>query len=163
MDEDLFRRHTQNALTRAYFFLRFRSRTEKEMRDYLQKKAERFGWTSAVVDSAISCLKENNFINDGDFVKRFIEQRNISKPKSAYALQNELMRFGVEKQLISAYFQENPQEEDDLAFKALEKKWRSFRFMEKKDRFQKAAYFLSRRGFSFEIIKNSIQRLENNE
>lgn len=152
----------QQALNRAYFFLKFRPRTEKEVTDYLNKKAEKFHWSSEVVEKAIQSLKEKKYINDADFVEVFVHSRSNLKPKSRYALSGELGKFGVAKETIDLFFEENPVDEDSLASDALKRRWAQYQRFSKQERFQKAAAFLSRRGFSYEIIKKTIQQFENN-
>jgi regulatory protein len=163
MDDQELKEQIQRALNRAYFFLKFRPRTEKEVRTYLEKKSEKYHWMNGVVDGAITSLKENNFINDDDFIRWFVEQRNASKPKGKFVLQQELLRLGVSKDEIQTFFNENPPEESSLALKALERRWSRYQYLSKKERFEKAATFLSRRGFSFDEIKKSIKKLENDE
>lgn len=148
------------ALNRAYFYLKFRPRSEKEVRDYLYKKSEKFHWPQEVVEAALTSLKENEYVNDDNFVAWFVEQRSSGKPKSAFALSYELQRFGVSKDIVKKYFEENPVDESELALNALRRKWPRLQHLDKHERFKKAASFLSRRGFSFEKIKASIQRME---
>lgn len=154
-DEDL-----RALLNNAYFYLKFRPRTKKEVCDYLYKKIVKRHWSRDSVDKAIQQLEEQNFINDKEFIRWFVEQRNNSKPKSQFILTQELLRYGVPKELIVFYFEENSQPEEELAFKALQSKWNRFQKLERKKRFEKSASFLSRRGFSFDIIKKTIEKVE---
>src|SRR3990167_4606871 len=121
MDDDL-----QTLLNYAYFFLKFRPRTKKEVQDYLLKKIKKGHWSTDDVEKAIKQLEEQNLINDKEFVRWFIEQRNTSKPKSQFVLKGELLRFGITKELIDNYFIEYDQPEDDLALRALQSRWRRF-------------------------------------
>lgn len=152
----------QNLLNYAYFYLKFRPRTKKEIRDYLNKKIEKRHWPRDLVEKVIKDLEERSLINDKEFVKWFIEQRNLSKPKSRFILKGELLRFGVAKELIDEYFDTNPQPEEELALQALQSRWHRFRPLPKKERFEKSASFLTRRGFSFDIIRKVINTLEAN-
>ncbi len=160
MDDSEFKEQLNNALNKSYFYLKFRPRTEKEVRDYLLKKAERYHWPRDVVVSAIEQLKSSDFINDKKFVTWFVDQRNRTKPKSAFALRNELFRLGISKDLIDEYFSETESNEEELAYEALRSKWHRFASLDKRRRFQKAAAFLSRRGFSFDSIKKAVNRLQ---
>lgn len=150
----------QSALNKAYFFLKFRSRTKKEVEIYLKKKAERFHWDRGVVDGAIAQLEEQGLIDDVKFIEWFVDQRNRAKPKSKFVLQAELQRLGVSKDLVDSYFTDSPQDEDALALEALRPKWYKFQSLPKRERFQKIVSFLSRRGFSFDSIKKAIQTIE---
>jgi regulatory protein len=147
-------------LNLAYFYLKFRPRTEWEIRKYLNKKTERRHWSRDLVEKAIEDLKERGLINDKEFIRLFVESRNIGKPKSVFVLTQELIRLGIKKELIDEYFVQKPQPEEELAMKALLPRWKRFSSMSKQARFQKASAFLYRRGFSYDIIKETIKALE---
>lgn len=151
----------QKALNKAYFFLKFRPRTRKEIVDYLTRKSKKFTYlTSDVIEETVRHLEEENLINDEDFTSRFIEQRNLYKHKGETALRQELMRLGITKDLLDDYFSQNPLNQEEQALQALQKKWYRFVPLDKRKRFQKAAAYLSRRGFSFDIIKKTIAEME---
>ena len=151
----------QLLLNRAYFYLKFRPRTKKEVRDYLYKKIKSRYWSQDDAEKVIKILEGEGLLNDEEFTRWFVEQRNILKPKSVFALKQELIRFGVSKDLIERYFETNELNEEKLAEEALSKRWRIFLDLDKKKRFEKAASFLARRGFSFEVIKKTISKMEN--
>jgi len=150
----------QELLNKAYFYLKFRPRTKKEMQDYLYKKIQKRHFSRDDADKAITELEEQGLIDDKAFIEWFIDQRNTSKPKSQFVLKGELLRFGIEKDLIDNYFNEHEEPEDDLAFKALQSRWQRFKNLNRNERFEKAASFLTRRGFSFDVIKKTIDKME---
>lgn len=150
-------------LNYAYFYLKFRPRSRKEVSDYLKKKGDKLSWTPEQIEAAILDLEEKNFVNDADFVEWFVHSRNSGKPKGRPILTSELMLKGVPKDTIDTYFEVNPPDSEALILKALERKWSSFRFLDKQIRFQKAASYLQRRGFPFSLIKKTIAQLEEKE
>jgi regulatory protein len=150
----------QVLLNYAYFFLKFRPRTKKEVHDYLLKKIKKRHWSTGDVDEAIKQLEERSLINDKEFVRWFVEQRARGKPKGRFVLKAELLRLGIAKDLIDQHLEENPLKEEGLALQALKSKWQRFKNLTPKARFEKSAAFLLRRGFSFEIIKQTIYRYE---
>jgi len=152
--------HIQRLLDFAYFYLKFRPRTKKEIVDYLNKKSQKYHFNQEIIDKVINKLQEEDLINDNKFIDWFVDQRNRTKPKSRFALTTELIRFGVHKDLIDEYFSNSSQDETSLAHQALVKRWRQFSQLPKDKRFQKAAGFLTRRGFNFEIIRKVIDKLE---
>jgi regulatory protein len=154
-DEDLEVLHNY-----AYFYLKFRPRTEYEIRSYLNKKTTKRHWSKDLVEKVVESLKEQGLINDKEFVRLFVESRNLGKPKSTYVLTRELMRLGVKKDLIDEFFLQEPQPEEELAMKALQPRWRRFLSLSKQERFKKSTDFLYRRGFSFDLIKKTIEKLE---
>ncbi len=152
----------QSALNSAYYFLKFRPRTKKEVERNLQKKSEKYGWSASIIEQTLKHLEEQKFINDAEFIELYVENRKKLKQKSVYALRNELMKLGINKELLDEYFAEHEQNEDELAYAALQNRWRKFQYLDKKTRFQKAASFLANRGFSFDIIKKTIAKYEEN-
>lgn len=150
----------QSLLNYAYFYLKFRPRTKKEVRNYLYKKIEKRHFSRDVADQAIVDLEEQGLVDDKKFVEWFVEQRNRAKPKSQFVLKGELLRFGIAKELIDEYFSTHEQPEEELAIKALQSRWHRFQSLPKKERFEKAATFLARRGFAFDIVKKTIEKLE---
>lgn len=150
------------ALQKAYFYLKFRPRTEREVRSYLQQKGGAFRWTDDVIEQTITALKTQNFINDKHFISWLVDSRGRTKPKSAFALRSELFKLGISKELLDEHFSTYEADESELAVQALQPKWRRFQTLESRERFQKAAAFLSRRGFSFDLIKKAIRTLEEN-
>jgi regulatory protein len=154
----------QRALNRAYFYLKFRPRTRKEVSDYLHKKSEKFyHWPDEVIDTALVLLEERGFINDRAFIESFVVSRNVTKPKSEFALRQEMMKVGVSKELLDEYFQESPTDEEALARKALAPRWSRYSPLSPKERFEKAASFLMRRGFQFSVAKKVIEERNDSE
>lgn len=153
----------QQALNHAYFYLKFRPRSKKEVTNYLSKKSEKYGWSKEVIEKAVQKLEKGRLINDSEFVSWFIESRTKSKPKSEFAMRSELFKFGIDKDLIDLYFTDNIPDEENLALRALGKKWTAFKDLPRQSRFQKATAYLGRRGFSFDIIKTALAKLEKRE
>lgn len=123
----------KSPLESAFHFLSFRSRSEKEMLDFLIKK----DFETSEIAQTLLKLKELNFINDAKFAQEFIESRSKNKPKGKKALMIELARKGIRIENIEI-------DEKELATKALEKK--SFKSKEHMQR------FLYSRGFSWDTI-----------
>ena len=144
----------------SYFYLQFRPRTEREMREYLAKKKPKHKLTDAVIDTMIENLKEENLVNDKLFVAWLVDRRSRTKQRSAMLLKRELIKHGVDKDLIQDFFEEKPLDELPLALQALTVRWRRFTSLEKRKRFEKAVRFLQGRGFSYGIIKNAIAEME---
>ncbi len=156
MQEDIAK-----ALNRSYFYLKFRPRTEHEVRIYLHKKSEQFyHWSPEVIDATIAELKNLNFINDRKFVDSFVATRIAIKPKGEFVLRQELLRHGVNKDILDDYFAENPLDQEALARQILETRWTRYQRLDRKTRFEKAAQFLMRRGFSFSVAKKAIQEVK---
>lgn len=146
-----------HALNLAYFYLKFRVRTEREMIRYLERKKNNF--TPEVIEKVITQLKEQGYINDEKFVKLFVAERNKLKQKSAFALSLELQKLGINRELIDAFFEQNQPDETNLALIALQKKHQTYSRLDSKTRYKKAISFLLRRGFSYDIAKKTYKKI----
>lgn len=153
MDDELL----QKVLNKAYFFLKFRPRTEKEIKSYLTKKFKEI--KPEIIKTAIDKLKRQNLINDRDFIQWYIDQRVSFHPKSLYVLKKELLSHGINQQLIDEFFEKHFLDEEKLAFEALKNKWERFRNLSKEKKYQKAISFLLRRGFDFSLAKKTFQKI----
>lgn len=125
----------------ALKFLSFRSRSVKEVRDYLVKK--RFLDTD--IDSAIDDLIELNFLDDEKLAKEWVEIRARTKPSGPVKLKFELRQKGISEEIIKKV----TKLDYSPIIKAL-----ALRYPHK-DR-QKLAGFLARRGFTWDQIKSAI-------
>jgi len=147
------------ALNAAYFFLKFRLRTKKEMIDYLYKKSIKHKWTEELIAEVITKLEAQDYINDKKFIEAFVDSRTRNKPKSQFVLTIELLRLGISKDLIDDYFSKNPADNEQLAVSALEKKYHLFKKLPYLKRKEKATRYLINRGFSFDDIRKAIDHL----
>lgn len=153
----------EKAKNLAYFYLKFRPRTEKETRDYLEKKKRKHKLTSPAIQQAVKELKAERLVNDTSFIIWHVERRSRAKPKAKFLLTQELIKYGVPKDLITEYFQEKVLDEAPLAMQAIRSRWVRWSSFPKEKRFEKAARFLQSRGFSYSVIKNTIADLEKEE
>lgn len=145
------------AQEQIYRFLSYRPRSEKEIYDYLGKKKLK----DEEKEKIIKKLKKEKLIDDLEFARWFLEQRQTFRPKGSYALRQELRQKGIGEKIINQVLP-NREEELSLAKKALvkaEKKYASFLGREKKE---KLMAYLRRRGFSWEVVKKAVDEREEN-
>jgi len=133
------------------------------MRDYLEKKAKKFSHQQDSVEKSLKKLMAQKLIDDFQFVVWFVEIRGSSKKKASAYLKNELRVRGVSSEVVGEYFEQNIIDEDESALRALRSQWRRFEKEDKRKRFMKAAAFLQRKGFSYNIIKRAIAKIEEKE
>lgn len=153
MDSKVYNR----ALGYAYFYLKFRPRTVAEVSRYLVKKSPFFD--GEIADKVIEQLTTEGLLNDERFVSLYIHDRILLKPRSPFLLKLELSRLGVSKDIIDAYFDENPTDEFPLACKALKKKFFAFQKLDEKTRLKKSHAYLLRKGFSYDTAKKAYSQL----
>jgi len=149
----------QFLLNKALFFLKFRSRTEKEVFDYLLKKIKNTSYSTDDIKKVIEKLKEMDLLNDKKFIEDYVSYRLKNNPKSQKVLILELRKKGVDESLINEYFSQNQINEEELAFLLLKKRFPRWLNLDGKKRLKKAFDFLARRGFSFEVSKKTIEKI----
>lgn len=133
-------RSEKSSLSRAFHFLSFRSRSEKEMRDFLSKN-------ELEAEDTIIRLKELDLINDAKFTKEF-----VNRTKGKKLLSIELKRKGIPEEVISD--QLSVINEIELAEKFLNKK-KNIKDDEQVKR------LLYARGFSWDTIEKVIKKRYN--
>jgi regulatory protein len=151
----------QPLLNLAFFYLKFRPRTVKETRDHLYKKVKTTHWSRSDADKVIKHLIELKFLDDRAFIEYLVNSRTKTKAKGVYAIKQELVKFGVEKELIDDYFSKTEINEEALAEKILASRWERLKSLPKQKRFEKATRFLVSRGFSYELTKKIVKQVEN--
>lgn len=148
---------------RALRFLGMRQHTEHEMRIYLNRVASKEKIVEDIVEKTITQLKTDGYINDSQFVSDYVDLRSAHKQKGKRGLTFELQKKGVKPAEIDAYFLNNTLDESKLAAAALYKVWDRYHSLNKLKRYQKASQFLLRRGFSYEVIRKTIEEFEDSE
>lgn len=144
-------------LQKAYYFLKFRDRSEKEIRDHFKSFQDQ-----DLIEKLVAKLKEQGFINDLKFANLWIESRQRSKFKSKLALELELKQKGISEEIIEEAFslQSSDIRQEDLAMQALEKKMRIWKNLTKLEFKQKAYRYLGAKGFPYEIISSVIEKFD---
>jgi len=132
---------TKDPLNIALRFLKFRPRSVFEIKERL--KRERFDQKE--IDGVIRVMTENKLLDDAEFAKMYVRDRNLLKPTGAYLLKIELKRLGLSENDIEEAMKD--QDEEELAHRALESKSRLVNVD-----FAKKAKFLERRGFNTGLI-----------
>ena len=127
-------------LKQALFFLKFRPRSEAEVREYLAKK----GAGGAQINEVIEKLKRLKFINDEEFIGFWLRRRE-ARPRASRVIKLELNKLGVDKELIERVLGDQKQADRQRAAKLAEK-------LRGKDQ-NKVMAALGRRGFDWDTIR----------
>jgi regulatory protein len=164
MDE--FDRYYRKAIN----FLSYRARSIKEVQENLEKtlKKRKLPVESTedhkkIILEVIDKLIIQKFLDDTQFAMWWIEQRARNKPKSRMILRMELKQKGISQEIITAALSNEELEAvvDDLsqARKLVEKKIERYKDLPRNDIYKKLGGYLGRRGFSWEVIKRSIDEI----
>ena len=141
-------------LFKSLNFLSYRMRTEKEIMDRLLKETNDFN----IIGEVITYLKDNNYIDDIVFTKKFYENKsyynNWSSKKIIYELQNK----GISREKFNEIITETYENDYNNAKKLVEKKYKTLKIGNDNYKFKNKVYtYLTNRGFSYDIIKEIIE------
>jgi len=137
-------------------FLSYRPRSSEEIRLYLKKQA----CEEDLVDEIINRLQESRLINDQDFARAWVENRNTFRPRSKSALRMELRRKGLDDEIIQMALADI-KDESILALKAARKQAHRYTGLEWLEFRRKLGGFLARRGFSYATLSPVVSQVWN--
>ena len=147
----------QKILDKVYRFLSLRPRSEKEVADYLKKREI----SPSDFEKIFKILKEQKLVDDWEFAKWWLEQRETFKPKGKIALKAELKQKGIAEEIIEKALAQI--DEESLAKEALAKKAKNYRKLPPEEFFRKISQFLSYRGFSWQTIEKVAKKFKNDK
>ena len=142
----------EECLKAAYRLLGYRQRSEIELRDKLSTR-----FSKATIDTVIERLRDKHMVDDTAFAQYWRERRETLNPRSRRMVSLELCKKGIDKEVISNILCGYNDEEN--AYRAAKKKanllskegYGNFR--------RKMGSFLMRRGFNYEVTKQTVDRL----
>ena len=151
----------KSAKEQALRLLAYRARSEKEIGERLQKK----GYDSEIIMGVVAELKRLNFLNDRQFALSFVRDKMITKPMGPYLIRLELKKKGIPESFIQAAIEEAYREDSPQQIAATlgRKKISQQPTLPLIKRKQRTAAFLARRGFSWDIIRDVLEQLANED
>jgi regulatory protein len=144
------------AMQKALHFLGYRARSSQEVR----KNLEKHEIPEAVIELTVQRLQESNLLNDQEFARNWVENRNTFRPRSRRILAIELRRKGLDDAIVQEALNENI-DEQDLALEAARKHIRKVQKLAWPEFRQKLGSFLGRRGFSYEVCAPIVRSIWN--
>jgi|YNPMSStandDraft_1061717.scaffolds.fasta_scaffold37847_1 regulatory protein len=141
------------AFQRALRFLAHRPRSKHEM----EQKLQMAGFEPNVVRTVIERLKNSGYLDDQQFSKLWVENRNDYRPRSRRVLAMELRQKGVAEEIIQHTLSENPDEEA-LAYRAASRYARRLEGLDWETFRTRLSGFLARRGFGYGTISSVVRR-----
>ena len=146
----------KRAKLRAMHLLNDMDRTESQLRTKLRQSC----YTEDVVEAALAYVKSFGYIDDLDYAKRYIQNRQNQKSKRE--LYAQLVGKGIERELIELAMEECYTGEDDeieaIRQSAAKRKYH-FRDATREEQQKQMAYFM-RKGFSYENIRRALEAEE---
>lgn len=137
----------------AVRYLGYRPRSEAEIRQRLQ----RHGFDGEVMDKTLARLKEQGLVDDTAFAQFWKENRETFSPRSRRLTTLELKRKGLSSDIIEQVISEFDDRES--AYRAALHKVNRLLKTDYQDFRQRLGAYLGRRGFSYDIIKETTERV----
>ena len=151
----------KTAKNQALRYLSYRDRSKLEITQYLEKKEH----PQPVIQQALDALIELNYVNDQRFALEWgrfkINKQKLGKNR----LYAELLNKGIDKKVLEStlaiLYEDNP--ETELAIQCVRKKMNSLQGVEEEIKKRRLIQYLKRRGFSSDIIYQSIKNVSKTE
>lgn len=140
----------------AFYLLKFTNRSQQEIRERLTKKK----YSQSIIAQTIQYLEDIHCIDDRQFAREWIKAR-LHKPFGLKRISFELHQKGIDNTIIREELSNAkanfPEEEIAIALsKKIASKYKGL----KRDRLKPRVFgYLSRRGFSSEVIEKAIGQL----
>jgi len=148
-DQDRF----QRCLNAAFRLLGYRPRSEKELRQRLQ----RHGLDGEYLEKAIARLKEQGLIDDIAFARFWKENRETFNPRSRRMTRLELKRKGLDNDIIEQVIGEI--DDGESAYQAATKRAPRLAGVDYQEFRQRLGAYLGRRGFGYSVIEKTTERV----
>lgn len=136
----------------AYRFLGYKARTEKELKDKLEKN-----YNEETVNQIVKTFKQYNYINDENYAKAYIN--NKIKSKSIKVVKYELIKKGVSNDIIDNVVDSLNIDELNTAINLIAKKFKIKTIINEKEK-QKIYSYMLRQGFNYETINKALKQKE---
>lgn len=146
--DDLLHRSTEAALR----LLGYRPRSESELRSRLRQRFD-----GLTVAQTLQRLKGQGLLDDQAFARFWRESRDSFSPRSRRLIELELRRKGVAAETAAESV--SGLEDEASAYRAAEKKQRTLRDLDRQSFRRRLAAYLQRRGFRYEVIARTVDRM----
>lgn len=147
----------QKAKDYAFLLLKFRLRSENEIRQRLKKKK----FDADIIETTLFFLKDKGFIDDNYFAKTWIESR-IKKPLGIRRLKAELSIKGINKAIIDTQIDEikKSYSEEDIVGGIAKDRLNKLKGIDPQKAKKRVYAYLLRRGFSPEVVIDVLNQIE---
>jgi regulatory protein len=141
---------------RALNLLAYRPRSEWEVREHLRLKG-RAGYPPEVLDEVVARLRRVGLLDDAEFARYWVSNRDQFKPLSAFALRHELRAKGVSDTEVEAALADY--DEEDAALRAASKRAERLAGLDRQVFNKRLGDFLARRGFNYEVSREVVEQV----
>jgi len=149
---DLHRRyHRYGAYIQAIRYLGPRDRSALEVQRHLTVK----GWDSEAIGQAVARVKQEGYVDDQKFSRKWIDYRSRTAPRSRMAIIQELKQKGIARETIQSAVA--TMDEESLALACAKRKSRQWLRYDGAEMEQRIVIFLQRKGFPYPVCRKVAQ------
>ena len=142
----------QRCLDAAMRYLNYRPRSEAELTTRLHQRS----FPEEDINNVTRRLKELGLVDDIAFIRFWKDSRDSFSPRSQWLIKTELQRKGVNAEVIENVTADS--NDYDSAYRAALSKAKHLASLDYQTFRHRLGDFLKRRGFSYEVIKETINR-----
>jgi len=153
IEELRLRDSVQKAYDRTLSYLAYRPRSSAELKRYLREKQV----STEASEQVLERLRGAGLLDDRAFAQYWVENRETFKPRGRRLLRQELRQKGIDYELIAEALGEVDEEES--AYRAGLRQATRYAHLHDDVFKQKMDGFLRRRGFGYEVVRETISRL----
>lgn len=141
----------------AFRLLKFRMRSEQELRQRLKRKK----FDQAAIEKVIQRLKEKDFIDDREFARAWVADK-IKRPLGIRRIEEELKSKGIDKEIFQEALAKatNNYDEESIIRQLAEKRLQRLKGLDPNKVTSRLYSYLLRRGFSPGIVFDVITQLK---
>lgn len=137
--------------TKVLKYVLYKKRTESEVREKFSEEDEN------KLEDVIENLKENNYINDKDYIERSIKEFKSLKNLSIKEINYKLLQKKVDKNILDDYIYEN--REELLEFEIKSAKNILMKKMKNEDEIEDVKKYLYNKGYMSESVSIALDEL----
>ncbi len=143
------------ALSTALVYLAHRPRSEGEIRTRLQRDDH----DPETIEATLPRLRDWHYVDDSDFARRWVENRDEHRPRGTRLLATELRQKGVDPEVIAEAIDGAGIDEEAGALDLARKRSRQLSGLEPAVHDRRLSGFLARRGYGYDIIRRVLEIL----
>jgi regulatory protein len=125
--------------------------------DEVRQNLAETGFSEMIAETTLQRLEDMGLVNDLDFARYWVEQREQFRPRGTVMLRHELRQKGVAEEAIARSLE--AVDEELLAYRAARRQAERLSALPQKEFKRKLGAYLSRRGFPYPIVPETVARL----
>lgn len=142
----------ETAYHKALDYLSYRPRSRAEVATYLEKR----GLPEEQIDAVAERLERAGLLDDVNFARFWVENRERFRPKGLRALRYELRLKGISHEIIEQALA--PVDVSASAYRSASKKARQVQHLDQREFRRKLVEYLARRGFDYDVAREAAER-----